>query len=227
MAYIPANNEEAAFLKNYDSSKYQKPAVAADTALFAVDGSLLKILLIQRGGFPYKGCWALPGGFVDIDEDIRTGAQRELAEETGIRGIYIEQAFTWGRPDRDPRGRVITVSYIALADFSQISPQAGDDAAAAEWFTIEDHSKTSGNGMTRIAYRLRGPELLAPVVSYPTDRPQEIEAKISGGLAFDHAESIAYSFALLRHRIQHGSFLDFALPSAQQKSRARQVISNL
>ena len=77
MVYNPSCEEEVAFLKNYNPNKYKNPAVAADTALFAADGDALKVLLIRRGGYPYKGSWALPGGFVNIDEDIRVSAQRE------------------------------------------------------------------------------------------------------------------------------------------------------
>ena len=80
MTYIPSSSEEVVFLKNYDASKYQTPAIAADTALFVIDGSALKLLLIRRGNYPYKGCWALPGGFVDIDEEIAAAAKRELFE---------------------------------------------------------------------------------------------------------------------------------------------------
>lgn len=225
MTYVPSGKEEAEFLQNYDPTKYQNPAVAADTALFAADGDTLRLLLIRRGGYPYKGCWALPGGFVDIGEDIIDSAKRELEEETGIQDIYLEQAFVWGRPNRDPRQRVITVSYIALADFSQLSVKAGDDADDAGWFTIENYRSYQEDGIAHITYTLRGKQTLTPHVTYPTGRIQEIARMQSGGLAFDHAESVTYSFELFKQRALHGRFLDFALNDTQQKDHVKQVLS--
>lgn len=224
MAYIPSDAEEALFLQNFDATKYKNPAVAADTALFALDADTVKILLIQRGGYPYKNCWALPGGFVNIDEDIRDSAARELAEETGLAGIYAEQAFVWGRVDRDPRQRVITVSYIALAEYARLRPKAGDDAARAEWFAIEDYRKQQENGTVRLSYTLRGVQTLCPVVQYPAGRMQEITRIESGGLAFDHAESIAYSYECLKQRIRCGPFLAFSLDSERLRAHAREII---
>lgn len=224
MTYIPSGKEEEQFLKSYDPSKYQNPAVAADTALFAVDGDSVKLLLIKRGNYPYKGCWALPGGFVDINEDIKNSAKRELLEETGLADVYCEQAFVWGRPDRDPRARIITVSYIALADFNQLHAKAGDDAAEAEWFTLSSYKKNNTDGKTKINYTLNGVETLTPTVTYPTGRIQEIAPIESSVLAFDHAESIAYSFECLKHRTKHGDFLMFALKDTKQRMQAQKVI---
>jgi ADP-ribose pyrophosphatase YjhB (NUDIX family) len=227
MAYVPSGEEEAAFLRNFDPSKYKNPAVAADTALFAADGDALKVLLIRRGGFPYKGCWALPGGFVNIDEDVRLSAQRELLEETGLSGIYIEQAFVWGAPGRDPRQRVITVSYIGLAPFDQLHASAGDDAVQADWFAIEKYTETEETGVVMARYVLRGGETLSPAVSYPSGRMQEITRVQSGGLAFDHAESIAFSLNTLRKRALSGRFLEFALESEAERERARRAIERV
>lgn len=200
MVYVPSCKEEEQFLRNYDSSKYQNPALAADTALFAIDGDKLKILLIKRGGFPYKDCWALPGGFVNIDEDIADAAKRELVEETGIDVPYIEQAAVWGKPGRDPRQRVITVSFVAMVELDAVKAKAGDDASQAEWFAISDYQKRVGDTDTRIAFVLDGFERISAQVSYPNDRIQEVSYVESGGLAFDHAESIAVSIGLLKRR---------------------------
>lgn len=224
MAYIPSCKDEELFLKNYDASKYQNPAVAADTALFALDGSVVRILLIKRGGYPYKGCWALPGGFVNIDEDIKDSAARELFEETGIKDVYSEQAFVWGSADRDPRARVITVSYIALADYSKLCAKAGDDAAEAKWFSIDNYTKKEQNGIASISYTLCAGEALSAIVSYPTGRIQQISRKQSGGLAFDHAESIAYSFECLKSRIQNGQFLEFAFDNNEIRLRTKNAM---
>ncbi len=227
MIYKPSSKDEELFLENYDVSKYKNPAVAADTALFALDGGNIRLLLIKRGGYPFKGCWALPGGFVNIDEDILDSAKRELFEETGIKDVYTEQAFVWGSPDRDPRSRIITVSYIALADYSGLCAMAGDDAAEAQWFTLENFIKKEQNGVTTISYTLSGVETLLPVVSYPTGRIQQISRKQSGGLAFDHAESVAYSFECLRSRIQNGRFAQFAFENEKERERAKKAILNI
>jgi len=211
-------------LKNYNPNKYKNPAVAADTALFAADGDTLKVLLIRRGGYPYKGCWALPGGFVNIDEDVRVSAQRELMEETGLSNIYIEQAFVWGLPGRDPRYRVITVSFIGCAPFDQLHAAAGDDAAQAEWFAIEGYTETEENSIVTACYTLRGHDTLQPIVTYPSGRLQEIARVECGGLAFDHAESIAFSLNTLRQRALKGRFLEFALESEAEREKMKWAI---
>lgn len=224
MAYIPSGPDEELFLKNFDPSKYKTPGVAADTALFAIDKDSLKLLLIKRGGYPYKGRWALPGGFVDIDEDIKDAASRELLEEAGVSGLYCEQVFVWGNPERDPRQRVITVSYLSLADFSLIKPIAGDDASDAGWFGIKSFNSYEKDGFTYIEYTLSGPETLSPVVRFPIGQIQKISPVDTSGLSFDHAESIAYSFEYLKKRVKEGGFLDFTLQSEELKEQAKRLI---
>jgi 8-oxo-dGTP diphosphatase len=108
--------------------------VTVDLVIFTVRDDALQVLLVQRGVAPFAGRWALPGGFVREDESLESAARRELEEETGVRDLYLEQLYTFGDPDRDPRGRVITVTYFALiaADRRTLSP--GTDAAAARWW---------------------------------------------------------------------------------------------
>ena len=140
-------NTEAATARPY-CYQYPHPAVTTDVALFTIRDEQLQLLLIERGNTPFKGSWALPGGFIDIDEDLHDCAARELAEETGVEDLYLEQLGTFGKPGRDPRERVISVAYLALASSAKLSVQAGDDAAAAEWFPLKalpplafDHAK--------------------------------------------------------------------------------------
>lgn len=224
MTYIPSGPDEERFLKEYDPTKYRNPAVAADTALFAVDEEGLSVLLIKRGNYPYKGRWALPGGFVEIDEDIFASAARELMEETGLISPYIEQVFVWGKPDRDPRSRMITVSFTGLADRAKVCATAGDDAAEADWFRLSNFESTQENGMTITRYTLEGCETLCPVVTYPIGQIQKIAPVDSGGLAFDHAESIAFSLEYVRRRAREG-LLDLSFGDDERlKTMARKAL---
>jgi 8-oxo-dGTP diphosphatase len=120
---------------NY-SYVYPHPAVSTDVVVFTVIDERLQLLLIRRSGEPFRGCWALPGGFLDIDEDLDACAARELAEETGVTGVYLEQLYSFGRPDRDPRERIISVAYYALVPANRIQVGAASDAAEAAWFPI-------------------------------------------------------------------------------------------
>lgn len=114
--------------------EYPRPSMTADCVIFGFDGQNLKILLIERGIEPYKGYWALPGGFMKMDETIEECATRELREETGISQVYLEQFRVFSSINRDPRGRVVTVAFMALVRPSDYRLVAADDAAKAYWF---------------------------------------------------------------------------------------------
>jgi len=116
-----------------------KMFVAADTvALRCTAERGLDVLLVERGNEPYKGCWALPGGFVEQDEDLPDAAARELEEETGLRPAALAQVGAWGAPGRDPRGRVVSAVYLAIAKPGLDEVQGGDDAARAAWHAVVD-----------------------------------------------------------------------------------------
>jgi 8-oxo-dGTP diphosphatase len=112
------------------------PAVTTDVVVFTVRERRLQLLLIRRASEPFRGDWALPGGFLGIDEDLEHCAARELEEETGVSGVYLEQLYTFGRPGRDPRERVISVAYFALVPSERLSLKAASDASDASWFPI-------------------------------------------------------------------------------------------
>lgn len=125
----------------YDVSAHPPFAVTVDLTVFTIHDGALSVLLIRRGDDPYAGRWALPGGFVEPDEDAATAAWRELAEETGLERFsgHLEQLATYSAPDRDPRMRVVSIAHLAFAPgLSRRGPTAGSDASAARWWPVED-----------------------------------------------------------------------------------------
>lgn len=143
------------------SYEYPHPAVTVDVAVFTVDNGALEVLLIKRGEWPHTGKWALPGGFVEIDESLKRAAWRELREETGVHAGYLEQLGAFGHPDRDPRERVITVVYIALVPLDRLRFEAGSDAADAQLFAVDelpelafDHAKILRRARARLRDKL-------------------------------------------------------------------------
>jgi 8-oxo-dGTP diphosphatase len=130
--------------------------------IFTLREQDLRVLLIRRKHAPFEGCWAIPGGFVQLDESLESAALRELEEETGVRGVYVEQLYTFGEPDRDPRTRVITVAYIALLpDTALVHVRASGDASDARWWSIYhlpslafDHTQILTYALTRLRYKL-------------------------------------------------------------------------
>lgn len=147
--------------QDYDPTLYDRPSVTVDVVIFSLMGDHLNVLLIQRKRPPFAGMWALPGGFVHVDESLEEAAARELVEETGVSGVYMEQLYTFGDPDRDPRTRVITVAYFALVPAAAMTPQAGSDAASAGWFAMDDlpplafdHAQILDYALTRLRYKL-------------------------------------------------------------------------
>jgi ADP-ribose pyrophosphatase YjhB (NUDIX family) len=155
------------------SYQYPRAALTVDCVVFGFDENELKVLLIQRGLEPFKGRWAFPGGFVRVDETVDDAARRELVEETGLKGIFLEQLYTFGEIDRDPRDRVVSVAYYALVKLSDHRAKAATDAANAEWFPISkvpklafDHAEILETALARLKSKVRyepiGFELLPP-----------------------------------------------------------------
>jgi 8-oxo-dGTP diphosphatase len=145
------------------SYEYPRPSVTVDIVVYGYDGGKqLKLLLIRRGSDPFKGHWALPGGFVDMEEDLETAALRELEEETGVKDLFVEQLFTFGKPGRDPRGRVISVAYFSLVNLQDHPAVAASDADKAEWFPISelpelafDHADIINIANSRLSAKVR------------------------------------------------------------------------
>lgn len=153
--------------------EYPRPALTVDCVVFGFDEQDLKVLLIQRDLPPFAGKWALPGGFVRIEETLEDAALRELREETGLGKVYLEQLYTFGDLERDPRERVVSVAYYALVKLSDHRIQAATDARNAAWFAVSDppglsfdHDRILETALERLKGKVRyqplGFELLPP-----------------------------------------------------------------
>ena len=153
--------------------KYPRAALTVDCVVFGFDEGELKVLLIQRALDPFKGKWALPGGFVRVDETLDDAARRELEEEAGLKGVFLEQLYTFGTVDRDPRERVVSVAYYSLVKLAAHETKAATDAADAKWFPISqlpklgfDHANIVSTALARlkgkVQYQPIGFELLPP-----------------------------------------------------------------
>src|SRR5690349_24332263 len=148
------------------SYQYPRAALTVDCVVFGFDESELKVLLIQRGLEPFKGRWAFPGGFVCVEETVDEAARRELAEETGLKGVFLEQLYTFGEVDRDPRERVVSVAYYALVKLTDHTTQAATDAADARWFPVSRVPKLAfdhGEILTTALARLKGKVRYQPI----------------------------------------------------------------
>ncbi len=183
------------FLASYDENKYRRPSVTADIAAFSLvktkDDYALSLLLIRRKDHPNINKWALPGGFVNMEEELHLAAARELEEETGVSGLPLRQFGAFGKVDRDPRTRVITVGFYAVAPYGAIKPKAGDDAADAAQFRVKLKQSAFTAAATLYDLTLTGPETLFARVSCTQDALGETAAPLPGGmLASDHAHLI-------------------------------------
>ncbi len=146
--------------------EYPRPSVTVDCVVLGLDAADLKVLLIQRGVEPFVHAWALPGGFVQAEEALDDAARRELREETGIEDVFLEQLYTFGAPGRDPRGRVITVAYYALAKLSDYRIQAATDAENVAWYPLTELPRLAFDHaaiIERAVERLRGKVRYAPI----------------------------------------------------------------
>jgi 8-oxo-dGTP diphosphatase len=140
--------------------KDNKMTVAVDMIIFSIRSNDLKVLLVKRGVEPFKGMWAIPGGRVEIKEPLEYAAKRELKEETGVSADYLEQLYSFGDPDRDPRGRVVSVTYFALVKSEKLKLKASTDAADARWFSASklprlafDHDKIMKYALRRLKWK--------------------------------------------------------------------------
>ncbi|MFD5019748.1 NUDIX domain-containing protein [Paenibacillus sp. NPDC058367] len=224
---------ERQFLEQYHAGDFERPSVAADMVIFTVTNTEadsyrklpekeLRILLIQRGGHPFLGNWALPGGFVRPDETTEQAAVRELSEETGVDDVYLEQLYTFSDVGRDPRTWVMSCSYMALINSDQVQLKAGDDAVHAAWFKVtyrllRERKEIIEDGYVKTKeYELKlssdEEEFTAVVGRTMTSKSASTSTAYSivsnDGLAFDHAKIIACAIERLRGKV---NYTDIAL----------------
>ena len=188
-------NEEE-FLARYDRTAYDRPAYTADTLLFAENGGGIALLMVRRGGHPYIGQWAFPGGFVECGESSEQAAERELQEEVGL-SAELEQLVTVSSPNRDPRGWTVTTCYMGVLE-KIAEAKAGDDAADARWFSVDYIA--SGDVYKVI---LRSGDITATAELNVVRREDgkidlnRTQILMRDGIAFDHAKIILYAVEAL------------------------------
>ena len=247
---------EEEFLKGYTPKDYEKPSVTTDVTIFTIDeeepvaknkkpNKKLQILLIQRNNHPYMNHWALPGGFANMDESLDETAKRELQEETGIENIYMEQLYTWGGVDRDPRMRVISTSYLSLIDKGSVSPKANSDADNVGWFDVSvqciEEKKIEREGfLEKIQLMevnlknedgdndtvLRGVVQIETIVKGSTVQ-RKMHILEQEGIAFDHAKIILYSLERLKNKVNYTNIAFNLLPEKFDLTELQQVFETI
>ena len=182
------------FLAKYDPDKYRRPSVTVDMAVFTMlrtEGECdLAVLLIRRGNHPYLGTWALPGGFVEMEEELVDAAARELQEETGVTGVPLRPFGMFGGVNRDPRTRVISAGFFAVAPMCSLAPGAGDDAADASLFVVETSLEAASASAETYRMTLFGRRILCARAQLRYDalgaQAAQVPGEMAGDLASDH-----------------------------------------
>ena len=225
-------NEEQ-FLKQYNPDKYPRPSVTVDIVIFTIadkhennyrklPDKELRVLLIQRGGHPYIGQWALPGGFVKPEETVGEAAYRELLEETGVMESHLEQLYTFSKPGRDPRTWVISCAHMALIKAGDNLLKVGSDADDARWFSLHTEDK---NGQTSISLLNDNTHLSALFENESCDAENSILE--NNGLAFDHANIIYCALNRLRGKLEYTELVFNLLPEMFTLSELQQVYETI
>lgn len=228
---------EKEYLESYNINRFEQPSLTVDMLLLTIDSKKvqnvrklptksLRVLLIKRNEHPYIGQWALPGGFVRIDENIEEAAYRELEEETAIKNVYLKQLGTYGDVNRDPRGRIVSIAYMSLTNINEVKMKAGTDAADVKWFEVnydiekEERVKTE-NGFVENKYttlKLINQEVILNaviktsrnVVGKHVSYSSSIES--NDALSFDHAKIIQQGIERLRNKIEHSDIIFHLMP---------------
>lgn len=232
-------SEEKDFLKTYRQDNYPRPSVTADIVAFTIreeendnyrqnSGTKLALLLIRRGGHPFKGCWALPGGFLNPDETIEQCALREAEEETAVKPASLLSVGLFSEPNRDPRGWIISNAFVSIISEEQ-AQHSGDDASDAQWFDVDFAQDAGGDYILTLCYR--DVTLRAVLEEESTGFGKtSFRIKESGGLAFDHARIIATALSMLRSGAREFEHIFDFLPETftlTQLQKVQETIMNI
>lgn len=225
-------NSEEEFLKDYDSSKFEKLSMTTDVLIFSVsneestnyrktDKKKMSILLVKRDNYPFKDKWCLPGGFIDINENLDDAPIRILKNETNLDNIYLEQLYTFGTVDRDPRTRVVSTSYISLIDKNRLNNNLNSNAA---WFDIVFYEEknnivdiTLSNGDINIDFTIK-----KKLREKTTDR-YSFEIVKNKDIAFDHVKVILSGLERLKNKIEYTDIVFNMMPEYFTLSELQQV----
>ncbi len=232
--------DEKEFLKQYRQDDYPRPSVTADIVAFMIraqendnyrlnSGTRLTLLLIRRGGHPFKDCWALPGGFLNPDETIEQCALREICEETAVKPVSLMSVGLFSEPDRDPRGWIISNAFVSVISEEKVKQQSGDDASDAQWFDIDFDRDDNGDYILTLSYR---ETVLRAVLAEESTSFGKTSFRIinSGGLAFDHARIIATALTALRSGAKDFEYIFDFLPETftmTQLQNVQETIMNI
>lgn len=245
------NTSEEEFLKSYDESIYDKPSVTVDMVLFTVGEKQidnrkrknlekeLRILLIKRKNYPFKGYWAIPGGFIDINESLEASVYKKLKEETNIENVYFEQLYTWGELNRDPRMRVISASYMALVNRNNLKEIKGERTEDIGWFTVKKElvsTKKLPPDKLESIYTLsfvneeKGIELKYTITENKKIRDFNVEESYvikenneNEKIAFDHVKIINYALKRMQNKVQYSTIAFSLLPELFTLTELQQV----
>ena len=231
------NIEEKEFLKNYDASKFERPSVTNDVLIFTTEDKKeensrkvprkgLQVLLIKRDEYPYKGKWSVPGGFVKMDESLEEGALRKLKEKTGIENVYLEQLYTFGEVDRDPRTRIISIGNLALISKDSIIYSENAENKETKWFWVDkilEKKEVSDNYITKkylLTLKCEDIKINYEVIEKTertlirktTKRYRFLEEGSTEELAFDHYKILDLGIDRLRNKLEYTPIVFNLLP---------------
>ena len=238
---------EEEFLKNYDSNQFFKPSVTVDSIIFTIRDvetdnyrklpeKKLQVLLVKRAEHPYMGKWSLPGTFVRKEERFEEAVQRSLKAKTNMQDIYLEQLYSWGDPNRDPRTRIISTSYMGLVDSEKFHIKSGGSTQDANWFTVTLNSLKEKMTENNHGYKKEEEiEILlesktetvknkVKVVKELVDGNQIIYTQIlESELAFDHAKMLIYAIERLKNKVEYTTIAFNLMPEKFTLTKLQQV----